>query len=471
MQVTETKSESLKREFQITLPAADLTARIDDRLAEVAKTAKIPGFRPGKIPPAVLKQRYGDSVMGEVLEKAVNETSGEIMKEREIRPAMQPKIEITKFEKGSDLEYTMAVELMPDIDPGDFSKIKLERLVTKVDEGEVEETLKRMASAQKASDPAKEGKKAETGDVAVIDFVGSVDGTEFEGGAGEGYELELGSNSFIPGFEDQIIGTKAADQLDVKVTFPKEYGAEDLAGKDAVFKVTVKELRVTKPAAIDDELAKKMGMNTLDDLKKAIRETHAGEFENMSKLRLKRALLDEMADIHDFDVPAGLVEQEAEDIWKQFDHAREHDHLDPEMKDDNKSDDERREEFAEIATRRVRLGLLMSEIGRLNKIEVSQEDINRAMIAEAQKYPGQEQQVLEFYKKSPEAMQQLTAPVYEGKVVDLILEKVELKEKEVTPEELLKEPDAPLGAKTGGDKKKPAKKKAAAKKKTAAKKK
>lgn len=469
MQVTETKTEGLKRDFKIVVPATDIENRVTTRLEQLSQTLRIPGFRPGKVPVSLLRKRYGPSVMGEVLERTVGETTMKAMSEHGLRPAMQPKVEITSFEEGKDLEYTMAVEVLPEIEPVDFSKIQLERLTVDVEEGEVDEVLTRMAEANKTSEPVVGEKAAEKGDVVVIDFVGKVDGKEFPGGKADGYHLDLGSGSFIPGFEDQLIGAKAGDQMAVNVTFPKEYGAADLAGKDAVFDVTVKELRSPRPATIDDEFAKRAGLENLDGLKKAIRDEHEREFKALARMRLKRALLDALAEMYDFPVPESLVEAELDSIWTQFEEQRKQ-HPDA-AKDEygDKSDDEIKAEFRAIAERRIRLGLVLAEVGRANKIEITQEDINRAIVAEARRYPGQEQKVIEYYRKNADAMESLRAPLIEDRVVDFMLEMATITERKVTREELMRDPDeenddAEAQPKAEG-KKKPAKKAAAKKEK------
>ena len=466
MQVTETKTEGLLHEFAIAVDAAEIEKNITARLAELSKTAKVPGFRPGKVPVALLRKQYGPSVMGEVLERTVNETSQKALEERDLRPALQPKIEITKFEEGTDLEYSMVVEILPAIEPMDFSKINLERLTVRADDKEIDNTLERIAGAHKTSEPIKTKRKSKGGDVLIIDFVGKVDGVEFAGGKADGYSLELGSGSFIPGFEDQLIGANVGDNVTVKVSFPADYGAEDLAGKDAEFSVDVKELQTSTPAAIDDELAKKVGVDDLKTLKENIREEHEREFKDMSRQRLKRELLDVLSDGHSFEVPGGLVDSEFEAIWSQFEEHRK------EAKDkgqdtdaeDDKSDDELKAEYRDIAIRRVRLGLLLAEIGQSNNLKVNQEDLNRAMMAEARRYPGQEQDVLEYFRNTPEALQSLSAPIMEDKVVDFILEIAKVSDKDASVDDLMKLPEPVAGAKKKKASKKAPAKKAAAKK-------
>ena len=437
MQVTETKSEGLSREFKVALPANEIEEKISHRLKELARTAQMPGFRPGKVPVSVLRKKYGPSVLGEVLERAVKDSSQQAFAEKGLRPAMQPQIEITSFEDGGDLEYTIGVELLPEIKPVDFSKIKLERLIPKTDDAAMEKTLADIAAAQGDSAAIKDGRETKTGDVLVIDFLGRVGGEEFAGGKAEGYELTLGSGTFIPGFEEQLIGVKVGDKIEVKVKFPDSYGAAELSGKDAVFDVTVNELKETVPSAIDDELAKKVGMENLEALKKSIRKEQESEFNEMSRMILKRALLDKLSAAHDFEIPEKLLDREFDTIWKQFEEQRKKD-KDAGQGSEEKTDDEHKKDFREIAERRVRLGLLLSEVGRANNVQISQEDVNSQLMAEARRHPGREKEVMEHYKNNPEAMEELSAPLYEEKVVNFILEQASITEKTATKDELIK---------------------------------
>ncbi|HJO73065.1 MAG TPA: trigger factor, partial [Rhodospirillales bacterium] len=403
MEVTETKTDFLRRGFKIVVAAADIEEQVTGRLREVALTVRIDGFRPGKVPLSILKERYGPSIIGEVLEKVVDESSSHALEERGLRPAMQPKIEIVSFEAGLDLEYTMEIEVMPDIEPMDFSKIKLERLVVETDEATIEEALANLAQSRKTTEALDENRNAKAGDVAVIDFVGSVDGEEFPGGKAEGYELELGSGSFIPGFEDQIIGADDDEKRRVEVSFPSDYGADQLAGKDAVFEVHIKELRRTVPAAVDDDLAKQVGLETLEDLKSAIREDHVREFKSISRMRLKRQVLDALDADHNFELPAAMVEAEAHGIWNQYEEQRKAAKEAGQAEDpDAKSDDELKAVFDDLARRRVRLGLLLGEIGRINNIQIKQDDMKRVLAEETRRHPGQEQAILSHYQNSPE---------------------------------------------------------------------
>ena len=462
MQVTETKSEGLSREFKVALPANEIEEKISHRLKELARTAQMPGFRPGKVPVSVLRKKYGPSVLGEVLERAVNDSSQQALAEKGLRPAMQPQIEITSFEDGGDLEYTIGVELLPEIKPVDFSKIKLERLIPKTDDAAMEKTLADIAAAQGDSAAIKDDRETKTGDVLVIDFLGQVGGEEFAGGKAEGYELTLGSGTFIPRFEEQLIGVKVGDKIEVKVKFPDSYGAAELSGKDAVFDVTVNELKETVPYAIDDELAKKVGMENLEALKKSIREEQESEFNEMSRMILKRALLDELSAAHDFEIPEKLLDREFDTIWKQFEEQRKKD-KDAGQGSEEKTDDEHKKDFREIAERRVRLGLLLSEVGRANNVQISQEDVNSQLMAEARRHPGREKEVMEHYKNNPEAMEELSAPLYEEKVVNFILEQASITEKTATKDGLIKTMEDEAAGKPKAKAKAAAEKKAAKK--------
>jgi trigger factor len=469
MQVTETLSDNLKREYTVVIAAKDLGEKLEARLEQIGQEVRLPGFRPGKVPMPILKKRFSQSVMGEVIEQAVRDSSAQALTERGLRPAMQPKIEITTFEEGKDLEYKIAVELLPDIEVGDLSKIELERTKIDVPEAEVDEALERLASAKRETTALETPRPAEKGDVLVIDFQGTVDGEALPGMAGEDHHLELGSNRFVEGFEDQLIGAEAGQQRSVAVTFPEQYVNDKLAGREAVFAVTVKEVRATVPRAIDDALAKDLGEADLAALRAKVVEQLQGDYDRLTRTQLKRQLLDALAETYQFEVPPGMADGEFDAIWKQIEEERSHGHSDPE--DEGKSDDELKAEYQEIAERRVRLGLLLSEVGRLNGIEVNQDELNRALMMEAQNHPGHERKVLEFYQNSPEALASLRAPLFEDKVVDFILDLAKLSERKVTPEEFQAEAaaaaeaaSAKSAAKSGAKAKKPAAKKPAAKK-------
>lgn len=462
MQVTKINADGLKHEFKVVISAGQLDEKVVARLTEVGQTVKVPGFRPGKVPMAILRQKYGNSVMGEVLEGAVNEGAGKAIEGENLRPALQPKIEITKFEQGGDLEFSVAVEVLPEISVMDLASLKLTKLVTEVDPAELEEALKNLASRRETSEAAPAKHAAKSGEIVVIDFLGKLDGVPFDGGKAEGYSLKLGSNTFIPGFEDQLIGAKAGDEKLVKVTFPAEYQAEHLAGKDVEFEVKVSEVRTAVAAAIDDELAKSVGLDNLDALKSALSEEIGRDYQTMSRAHLKRALLDQLAEGHSFVVPQGMVDVEFDAIWKQLEQDKAAGRLDESDKD--KSDDELKAEYRAISERRVRLGLLLSEIGQKNNVQITQEDLNRAVLNEARRFPGQEHLVFQYYQKNQDALNSLRAPIFEEKVIDYILELAKVEEKKVSLDELRKDPDAaPAEAGEAKPKKKAAPKKKAEK--------
>jgi trigger factor len=457
MQVTETNADGLKREFKVVIAADDLKEKVEGRLQELSGQVKLPGFRPGKVPIQILKQRFGPSVMGEVVERAVNDSSTQALNERGLRPAVAPKIEIVSFDEGKDLEYSMEMELLPDIEPMDFAKLELEKLKIEVPEQEVEEALERVASNQKTTQPLAKPRKAKTGDVIVLDFKGTVHGEAHPGMSAEDHHLELGSNSFITGFEDQLEGVSVGDTREVKVTFPEEYGNEKLAGQPAVFDCTIKDVLESVPMPIDDSLAVSLGEENLEAVRDKIRTQITGDYENLARGRAKRVLLDKLAEGHDFPVPATMVDLEFETIWKQIEADREKGNVDPD--DEGKDEEALKEEYRAIAERRVRLGLLLSEVGRINEIDVSQEEVNKALMQQVQRFPGQEQEIFKFYQSNPEALAQLRAPLFEDKIIDFIFDLAQVSERKITPDQLRAELEA-----DESDEKKPAKKKTAAKK-------
>jgi len=441
MEVTQTLSDGLKREFKVVVPAAEVEKKMTGRLNELSQQVRLPGFRPGKVPVALLRKRYGDSVRGEVLSQAIDESWQKALDKESLRPAAQPKIEIVEFKEGADLEYKMAVELIPDIPQPAFADIAIEKLTVDVKGEEVDRTLNRLAESRKTFEAAPADHVAATGDRVKIDFVGKVDDKEFPGGAGKDFPVEIGGGMFIPGFAEQLAGTKAGEKKEVKVTFPAEYGVKDLAGKEAVFDVEVKGVEAPQSVKLDDEFAKSIGADSLDKLREQVKASIERDYAQVTRARLKRALLDKLAEKAVFELPASMVDQEFEAIWTRVKEAMDRNELDQE--DIGKSEGELREQYREIAERRVRLGLMLSEVGRVNNIKVTQDDLNRAMAEEARRYPGQERRVLEFYRENQQAMQNLQAPIFEDKVVDFILEVAKVTEKKVPVEELLKDPDAP----------------------------
>ena len=435
MKITELKSEGLNKSYKVVVDAKDFAKQMDDKLAKIAKSAKIQGFRAGKAPLSMIKKKYGSEAMSETLDEAIRNASNKVLDEKKLRPAMQPSIKIVAFGEDKDLEFDMEMEVLPEIKLGDFSKISLDKQVAEVPAEEIEKAVSYLANARKETVVA-EGKVAQKGDTVMIDFVGSVDGVEFNGGKGENYPLELGSGSFIPGFEDQLVGAKAGDRVDVKVKFPENYHAKDLAGKDSVFAVTVKEVREPKAVEINDELAKSLGAESLDKLKETLASRIKADYDNASRMKLKRQLLDVLDKEYKFDVPASLVDAEYKAIVNQYEQAKKYNQLDEEEK--NKKEDELFKEYKDIAVRRVKLGLLLSEVGQDAKISIKPEDINAAIMNETRKYPGQEQMVLDYYLKNKQAVEALKAPIFEEKIIDHIISKANLNEKTVSVEELYK---------------------------------
>ncbi|MGG7567284.1 trigger factor [Rhodovulum sp. DZ06] len=437
MQVTETTSDGLKRGYTMTLPADALEAKMTEKLEAARADVQMKGFRKGKAPLPLLRKMFGQSLLGEVLQESVDGAVRAHFEQTGDRPALQPDVKIANedFKEGQDLVVEVSYEKLPDVPEADFAAIKLTRPVAAVADEDVNEALGNLAENAKTF--ADKDGAAETGDQVVIDFVGKVDGEAFEGGSAEDYPLELGSNSFIPGFEDQLVGVSTGDEKDVNVTFPAEYGAEHLAGKDAVFSVTVKGVKAPAKAEIDDELAQKFGAENLEDLKKQVTERLEAEYKGAARTLIKRDLLDAIDAAVKFDLPPTLVEMEAKQIAHQLWHDENpdvhgHDHPEIEPTDEHNS----------LAERRVRLGLLLAEIGQKQEIEVSEQELQQAVFAEARKYPGQERQFFEFIQNNPQALQQFRAPLFEEKVVDYILELVDMTDETITKDELQKRLEA-----------------------------
>ena len=477
MEVTETITEGLKREFKVVIAAAEIDSKVDERLKEIAPTLQLPGFRPGKVPATLVKKRFGQSLLGEVLEKSVNESSQQALDERGLRPAGQPNIEVVSFDEGKDLEFNLSVELMPEIEPLDYSVLKLKKLVAEANEKDIDDALSKLAEQHKGSEPISSKRASKIGDILVIDFVGSVDGEKFDGGSAEGHHLELGSNQFIPGFEEQLVGKKAGASVKVEVKFPENYSQANLSGKNAFFDTKIKEIRQSTKVKIDDDFAKLFGLEELSALRDALKTQIEQELEQTTKARLKRELLDKLEDVKPFDVPQSMSDQEYASICQAVKANEENantSNLDQQENnnedsegatpvDESLSDDDKKE-YRQIAERRVRLALVLQEVGRLNNIEVSDEEVQRALFQEASRYPGQEKQIMELYQKNPQAMASIRAPLYEDKIVDFITEMAEVSEKKVTRDELLAEPANEEVVKPKETKKKVSTKKAPAKK-------
>lgn len=524
MNVTETSAEGLKREFKITVPAGELEDQISRRLGELGRSIRIPGFRPGKVPLQLLRKRYGQAVRGEVLENTLQGSSAEAIREKNLRLALPPKVEIVSAAEGADLEYTMSLEVLPEMPEPDFADLKLEKLAVEVPDEDIDRAVERMAESQRKSEPVE--RPAENGDIVIADTVGRVGEDELPGSRGEGREIELGAAGFLPGFTDQLVGAAAGDKCEVRVTFPQDYGNPDFAGKEAVFEVTVKEVRQRQPAAIDDSLAEAVGLENLGELRQEIRQRLRRDYDSVARQRLKRALLDKLAERYEFPVPPGMVEMEFNQIWEQYQgekearkamatqqagggaaadgpidaaaviapeetalegasdrgpasaeaekpqsgepepaghHASSHQgsieepidaaaiiapeetalegasDTEPALAED---EEKAKAEYQHIAERRVRLGLLLAEVGRNNNITVTQEELNQALAQEARRHPGYERQVIDYYRNNPDAINNLRAPIFEEKVVDFIVELAKPEERKITPQELLADAEA-----------------------------
>jgi trigger factor len=452
MQVTETLSEGLKRAYTVVVPAADIETKRAARLASLAKTLTLPGFRPGKIPPTVVRQRYGTAVNAEVLEESVSEATQQVLSERGLRPALQPKIDVVSLDPGGtadkDLEFKVELELLPDITPPDFGAIQLTRMKVEVAAETVDKALADIAQRNRTLEPIPPeelgDRGAAKGEVLTVDYVGRTDGTEFPGGTGKDIEVEIGGTGFIPGFSDQLEGMKPGETRTIEVTFPAEYGIPTLAGKAASFEATAHALSRPSVPALDDELAKKLGFEDLADMRESLTKRIQAEYDQLARLRLKRQLLDALADVTRFGTPEGMVEQEFGQIWQRLETDRQAGRLDDDDKD--KDEETLKSDYRAIAERRVRLGLLLAEIGRANSITVAQDEMNRAMRAEAMRYPGQEQQIFEFFRQNPRASDTLRGPLFEEKVIDFILELAKVEEKTATLDELTQEPPAAAAA-------------------------
>lgn len=447
MQVTETLSDGLKREYKVVVPKSDLEAKLDARLNELKDRVQLKGFRPGKVPVGHLKKVYGKSVMAEAIEAAVRETNAKIVSDNGLKLAMEPKVnlpesqdEIEKIISGSgDLSYTVALEVLPKIELADFKTITLEKPVADIVEDEVTETLNRMAAQTRTFHPKGEGATVENDDKVILSFTGKLDGEPFEGGSAEDMGVHVGSKTFIPGFEEQLIGMKAGESKTITVRFPNNYLSEKLAGKEATFDVSAKSVEAPDAVVVDDELAKKAGFESLDKLKTTIREQLVRNHAAMSRSKLKRALLDKLDELHKFTPPPSMLEEEFNAVWNQV--KGDLDAHNKTFADEGTTEEKAREEYRAIADRRVRLGLVLAEIGEKNNIKVADEELTRAVVEQARQYPGQEQQVWDYYRKNPQAMAQLRAPLYEEKVVDFISELATVTEKKVSREELFKQED------------------------------
>lgn len=439
MQVTQTNAEGLKREYSVVVPAADIDDKVNARLEELRKTANINGFRPGKVPVSVIRKRYGQAVVGEVVQQLVNDSTMKAMEQDGVRPAMAPDVEVKDFKEGADLEYSFSVEALPEIEQPDLGKLAFTRQVAKVTDKAIDDALGRIAAQNVSYEPAPDDHQAAEDDQLVIDFKGTIDGEPFEGGSGEDVRLVLGSDRFIAGFEEQLKGARKGDSKTVSVTFPEDYPAEAVAGKAASFAVEIKAVEKAHDTEVNDAFAEKLGLDDLEALRTAVSEQLAREYKQASRTRLKRQILDKLAENNQFSVPEGMVEREFHAIWHQIEDDMKR--AGTSWEESEQSEEDARAEYRAIAERRVRLGLLLSEVGRNNNITVPQDEINRAVMEQARQYPGQEKEVFDFFKNNPSAMNELQAPLYEDKVIDFITEMATIEEEEVAPEVLLKPSD------------------------------
>jgi trigger factor len=447
MQTTETLSQGLKREYQVVLAAAELAAQLDAQLSEMKDKVRINGFRPGKVPVGHLRRLYGKSIMGDVVQKAVNDAQTKILNDNNLRLAGQPKLEFPEdqaemekvLEATGDLAFKLAFEILPSFEVGSFGDIELERLVAEIPEEDIEKQLKDLADRNRSYEAREEGAAAQNGDKLTIDFVGRIGDDAFEGGTAEGVDLVLGSGSFIPGFESQLEGAKAGDERKVVVTFPAEYQAAHLAGKEAVFDVKVTAVAAPGEVAIDDELAKKFGFEDVSKLREAVVSRIKADYDRASRDKLKRALLDALDKKFDFELPQDMVESEFSGIWGQI--QAEQNASGKSFADEGTTEDEQRAEYRRIAERRVRLGLVVAEVGEKAGVKVGDDEVTRAIVERARQFPGQEKLFWDYYQKNPQALAEIRAPIYEEKVVDHIVAQAKVADKTVSKDELFKAED------------------------------
>jgi trigger factor len=435
MKTVETENEGLKRAYKLTIPAKDIDARVDGEVKRIAPTVRMPGFRPGKVPPNLIRKMHGEALMRDALNTAVQDCVQKLLSDKKLRPAMQPEVELDeKYETGGDAEVHVRLETLPEVPTPKIDGLKLERLTVEVDEKAVDDQLKQLAASQTRFEDSKKGYKAAIGDQLTIDFVGKVDGVAFDGGTGTDMPVVLGSGQLIPGFEDQLVGVKSGDEKQIEVTFPADYPSDNLKGKAATFDINVKAVKIAGETKLDDAFAKQLGLNDLDQLKGLLRDQQQQELNGLTRTHMKRRLLDQLAADHDFDVPPSMVEAEFQNIMAQIRHEASHE-ADPEAA--LKEIEAEAQDYRDIAIRRVRLGLLLSEIGGANKIDVTQQEMNRLIgQAAAQYQPKDREAFVRYIQQNPMAAAQLRAPLYEDKVVDFLFSKADVSERSVSRAEL-----------------------------------
>jgi trigger factor len=447
LQIKEKENKGLKRSFEVVVPASEIEKEVVRQLQQVSRNVKIPGFRPGKVPEKVLRQRYGQSVMGDVINAAVNKATTDVLDKQKLVPALQPDVKITKFEEGSDLSFDIELEVMPESPTLDLAKISIEKPVAEIEEAKIHEALERIARSNRSLQDKADGEKAQKGDVVRIDFKGFLGDEAFEGGEGRNFNLELGSGQFIPGFEDQLIGAKAGDEVTVNVTFPKDYHAANLKGQKTRFDVKIHAVQAPVIPTMDDAFAQGLGMESLEKLKDAVRDQIQRDYDSVARNRMKKHLFDALDSACSFAVPEGMFKLEFDAIWRQVEEAKEQG--DPAVK--GKTDAALKKEYEAIADRRVRLGIFLSQTAGRNNLQVDRADLSRAVMEQARMYPGQESKIIEFYQKHPEQLAEMRGPILEEKAVDFLLTQVTLTEKKMTLEQLMEEQESESFTQTPAD--------------------
>lgn len=435
MQTVETLNEGLKRAYTLTITAKDIDARVDKELKRIAPQVRMPGFRPGKVPANLVRKMHGQALTQDALSNSIQEGVQKVLADNKLRPAMQPSVELDEgYEPGKDAEVKIALEVLPEVPAPSIDHLKLERLTVPVADAQIDEALERIAGQQKSWEDAAKTYKAKEGDQVTMDFVGKIDGEAFEGGTGEGMAVEIGSGNLIPGFEDQLVGVKTGDEKTLNVSFPEDYNVDTLKGKPATFDIKVTAVKKPKETTVDDDFAKQLGLESLEQLRDLLKGQIEQEHNNLTRTHMKRKLLDQLAGSHDFEVPPSMVEAEFNQIWQQLEHEASHDENPEAARAEMEKD---KEEYRAIAVRRVRLGLLLSEIGQANGVEVSQAEMNRLIMQAAQQYrPEDRERFFQYVQQEPMAAAQLRAPLYEDKVVDFLFDKADVTDREVTREEL-----------------------------------
>ncbi len=441
MEIKEKKTTGLKREFEITITSKTINELVQNKISELAPKASIPGFRPGKVPHNIIKSRFGKQIFGEVVNESLNNASKKIVDDFKINAATQPKMDVKSLDEGKDIKVDYSVEVMPEFKVPDLTKLKITRPMVKVEEKQVDESIERIAKQNTKTEKINKDRKTKLNDTVVIDFEGKINNEVFEGGAAKGHHLKIGSNSFIPGFEDKLIGKSSSQNLDIDLSFPEDYQAKELAGKKVVFNVTINEIREDIKTEINDDFAKSLGLDNLVSLKKSVKEQIINQHSIQSRSKMKREILDLLANSVDFDLPNTLVEDEYQSVCRAMKSNQQTVNDQKDKPNDEGMSKSEKDDALTISKRRVRLGLILAEIGRLNNIKVEEKDTQNAMMQELQRYPGREKEILDYFKKNPEAQNQLSGPVFEDKIIDFITELAEVKEKFVSVEDLYKEDD------------------------------